>query len=568
MKKIILALFSAVMFFAACQEEPFVNLSESGKVLEYKAGTTEITVDALGSWSLEGTYDWITPSATSGVSGDKLTFTYGTNLTGSIRNAAYTVKCDGATATLTISQKSGSIDAVVVLNLGVMNDEKVQFLVDIATANPEDYTEYGVIVSTTENAADGKKYVGGTTITTGISNIDVAGLDLSKDYYAWGYVTSALPSDVISTDMKAVKFPVFVKAGANLQDAIDNAQPNDEIRVENATFIGTFTAKNNITISGGWKSDFSAKEGYTTLDGNREGTVLTFPKESEGITVEGLKITKGMAADGAGIQANGKAVIKNCWFEDNYGTHRGGGLGSLPDGELDPEKSEITIANCVFTRNASKEHGAALCVDYNMHATVVNCLFHDNYSAQNDDWYHVVTYAGGIFVNNTFTNNHNTSGKAYQSFAVKEPSDDMMWELFVVNNIFVGNDTKKIDHTLEPGEFPSFEGAARNSKQMNVRGWGKVNVVCENNICENHMDGNVNFKYNPYNTIIPLDSDLTTIFTDFGSDYTLKAGSIAVDAGSDLNEVVKSVLNIYNKDLAGNPRIAGGKVDLGCYELQ
>lgn len=138
MKKIFFALLSAVMLSAACQEEAFVNLSESAKVLEYKAGTVEITVDALGSWSLEGTYDWITPSATKGVSGDKLTFAYGTNLTGSIRNASYNVVCDGATATFTISQKSGSVDAVVALNLGVMNDEKVEFLVDVATANPDD----------------------------------------------------------------------------------------------------------------------------------------------------------------------------------------------------------------------------------------------------------------------------------------------------------------------------------------------------------------------------------------------------------------------------------------------
>lgn len=573
MKKIFFALLSAVMFFSACQEEPFVKLSEDATVLEYKAGTVEVTVDALGSWTVDGNYDWITPSATSGTSGEKLVFTYATNLTGSIRNASYTIACDGATAIFTISQKSGSVDAVVALNLGVMNDEKVEFLVDVATANPDDYSEYGVIVSTTDKVADGKKYVGGTTVSAGTSAVNVTGLDLTKDYYAWGYVTSVLPSDVVSTDLKAVKFPVFVKAGADLQAAIDAAQPYDEIRIENATFTGNFTAKDNITISGGWKSDFSAKDGYTTLDGNRTGTVLTLPHNSVGITVEGLKITKGLAADGAGIQANGKAVIKNCWFEDNYGTHRGGAIGSEPDGALDPEGAEITVANCVFTKNASKEHGCAICIDYNMHATYVSNLFHDNYTAQNDEWHIIVTYAGGAFINNTFVNNHMTSGTGYAHFSARHAgSSRSTWDLIIVNNIFVGNDSKEIDHTLEPGEFPSFEGSIRSERQCKAasENWNDDRMECvfESNLVENYIDNYANFKYNPVNTIIPLNSDLTGIFTNFGSDYTLKAGSQAVDAGSDLNEYVKSVLNTYNKDLAGNPRVAGGKVDLGCYELQ
>lgn len=562
-----------MVLFSACQKSTFVTLSENTKILEYKASTTQVTVKTAGNWTLEGTYDWVTPSATSGANGDVITFTTTLNVTGSIRNASYTIKSEGAEAKLTITQKSGVLDAVPSLSVVSIAD-KAKIQVSVVTANADDYKEWGVLYATENNVAKATPVVGGSNVAEG--GVVEVNLNPDTDNYVWAYVT-ALNNDVIKAESSTLLIaPLIVNAGEDLQAAINGAREGIEIRLPaNAEFKGNFTAKSNITISGGWNADFTAREGYTTLNGNFAGIVLVLPEGSENVVIEGLKITKGKERDGAGIQANGKAIIKNCWFENNFSTHRGGGLGSIPDAALVPGEAEITVANCVFTKNAAHEHGSAVCVEYHMKATFVNNLIHDNYSAQNDEWYNFVTYAGGTFINNTFVNNHMTSGSNYDCVYARN-WENAVWDLIIVNNVIVGNDAKKIDHTLVEEEFPSFEGSVRNAKQIGFAGeytgdrgaeFG-ITVVVEKNVIEGYIGNDQNQPYNSKNTLLPLGGDLTGVFADFaGANYALKAGSPAVDLGAS-TELVNSILNVYNTDLAGNPRVVGASVDAGCYELQ
>ena len=89
-----------------------------------------------------------------------------------------------------------------------------------------------------------------------------------------------------------------------------------------------------------------------------------------------------------------------------------------------------------------------------------------------------------------------------------------------------------------------------------------------NNILQGGQKGNLPETEAAKNNIIPVDYDLTTIFTDFaGGDYTIKANDIVKDKGNETDANVASLLGVYNTDLAGNPRVKG-KVDLGCYEIQ
>ena len=70
-------------------------------------------------------------------------------------------------------------------------------------------------------------------------------------------------------------------------------------------------------------------------------------------------------------------------------------------------------------------------------------------------------------------------------------------------------------------------------------------------------------------TFIPSDYDMSLIFSDFaGNKFTPAASSPLVNAGITSDPEVSAMLAKYAKDLAGNPRVAGASVDLGCYELQ
>jgi hypothetical protein len=62
-----------------------------------------------------------------------------------------------------------------------------------------------------------------------------------------------------------------------------------------------------------------------------------------------------------------------------------------------------------------------------------------------------------------------------------------------------------------------------------------------------------------YDTATMLDSD--PMFVDIQNrDFRLQAGSPAINSGSFDTDGIPS------KDLSGNPRIVGGRIDIGCYE--
>ena len=68
------------------------------------------------------------------------------------------------------------------------------------------------------------------------------------------------------------------------------------------------------------------------------------------------------------------------------------------------------------------------------------------------------------------------------------------------------------------------------------------------------------------NQYFPLEVFLTRFMVDAMNDNYVTAGE-AKGAGS-LDGSVKAILSDYELDLAGNPRVVNGKVDVGCYQAQ
>ena len=113
-------MFKKLVFIAAlaalavgCTKETELVLSSESGTLEYKAGSYSLNVTSSDDWTLTpgGTYDWITPSKTSGKMGDQITFNALINLTGKIRSASYTITSGSQTKNISINL--GRADAIL-----------------------------------------------------------------------------------------------------------------------------------------------------------------------------------------------------------------------------------------------------------------------------------------------------------------------------------------------------------------------------------------------------------------------------------------------------------------------
>lgn len=583
MKKIFFALLSAsLVFFAACQQEPNVKVSDDAEVLEYKPSTYDITVESAGSWTLEGEYDWITPSKTSGNSGDVISFTTILNTSGLIRTANYSVVSNGEETSIILYQKSGTLDAVLDLSLlNKTDDGRAELELNLSTKNSDDYKEYGYLIGLSDKVGEATSVTVGTDMAAGIKSINIEDLDPEKDYYVWAYVTSLVDDEVLSNTVGLFP-PVCINAAdaatADFQTLLDDTKQYSEIRFEKGIeFKGTFEARPNLRITGGWDSEFKTqsndKEDYLVLDAEHQGTVLFIPRTVSGFVLDRVKIANGNARNGGGLKIDGKAIVQYCWFDNNYGAHRGGAIGSDPDGGVDPGMSVYTVANSIFTRNGGVEHGSCICVDYNCNGTFVNNLFAENHGVTLDDWWHILmTYAGGVFVNNTIVANVMTNGSIGKAIfgARHDYPTRAAYPLVFMNNLIVGNTAaESADGTLGPNEHPV--PAMRHKTPIDINNlYTRSEDSVKNNLMEGYASDSVENGFNAGNTYYaPKEFSYTyaDFFKDYANgDYTLVQGT-AVNAGA-THPTVDAVLAKYNKDLAGNPRIAGGKVDLGCYELQ
>ena len=393
--------------------------------------------------------------------------------------------------------------------------------------------------------------------------VDSADVNILGEYVEVIYVDSAAMGANTGCD--------WSNAFVNLQDALLTSMPGDTIKVAKGTYFPDeilgdnnnardiyFTPLDSVIVMGGYPTGGGTREwtvNPTVLSGdvqqdndstNNSYHVLYTPYGLARTEVDGFIITGGYADGSAYDQSNGGGwysnysnglqshILRNCTFIYNYSKYNGGAIYSSSCDTINYSE----IGNCYFLHNAARYDGGAIyhsCSGPNF--SIVNSSFWNNTALGDGGAFYglytearisncsfsrnIADHGGGIF-------NHN-----YSSYDPIAPS--------IINCILWGNISL----------YSNFNDIDNDNAEP----------LISSSIVKNcYLYG----YYWPYDIGIDggnnLDVDPHFVDTQTGN-LRLQSNTLATNAGTN-NGIV-----ITDFDLDGNPRIIGGTIDMGCYEL-
>ena len=246
---------------------------------------------------------------------------------------------------------------------------------------------------------------------------------------------------------------------------------------------------------------------------------------------------EGVYMHGAGFQFNNcKVKMENMYFHDNYCANCYGGGANF-------DSCYVYVNNAVFEDNYAVNAagmGVQRCNDYEV--SISNSLFNNNIA------YHyggaMAIAASSPTINNvTMTNNFTITagGGAMQFYSEANP--------IFKNCIIWDNDWYEEHNSISDGS------------QIFIWGYDCkpqfYNSIIQGGFKEIHGYENIAV----YDTVSMLDSD--PLFLDAKNrDFQLSDGSPAINSGT----IDTTGLLISLTDLAGNKRVIGNRIDMGCYE--
>ena len=181
MKKILIALAGIALLVAGCaKEDRYIEQKPYRIIVDYLPQTVSIP-GLSGTVTPVETYDWITSNGNG-------SFTLRRNTTGLIRRAEFTIA--GSSDKAVINQKAHSLDASVTTTLARNGNGEADIRLNFSTGFPDDYQSWGVIYGKENDRAKGKKLEANGAPSTSGNLITIDGLEIGKDYFVWGYVTS------------------------------------------------------------------------------------------------------------------------------------------------------------------------------------------------------------------------------------------------------------------------------------------------------------------------------------------------------------------------------------------
>ena len=397
-------------------------------------------------------------------------------------------------------------------------------------------------------------------------------------------------------------------AYTRLQDALQAAQPGDEIRVAQGVYrpsegiapppvrarstlsvsaaggdrTASFQLKNGVAVRGGYagldhrEPDTRDIGAYATIlsgdlnadDGLRTGRtednsyhVVTASGTDATAVLEGVTITGGNAneenwdsdrsqgggvyihhgsptlthctiAENSAVQGGGMCALSgsnptltDCRFIDNFATYHGGAMDNV--------ESNPRLTNCVFLANAvERKYGGGM-RNYKSSPYLVNCLFSNNVSVGNAAAMFNHNHSNPKIINCTFAYNAANGVGGIDNAMESTPG--------LTNCILWGNTSQDDD-----GEAAQIRHGPPTVEFCCIQGWTGA------------LGGTGNHGHDPQ-FADPRGAD--GIIGTEDDDLRLLPGSPCIDAGT--NAGLPPSVTV---DLAGNPRIINGTVDMGAYE--
>ncbi len=196
-----------------------------------------------------------------------------------------------------------------------------------------------------------------------------------------------------SNTSKDKKGTSWEHAFTDFNDAINKANPGDQIWVAQGEYVGAFSLKDGVEVYGGfmgketegWQRNI--KRFQTVFKGNSDNVFINKNLGSATL-LDGVTITN---PNGRGMHnENASFMVRNCSFKENIFKASGAGLLI--------HSSDIRLFNCTFANNTTENDGGALCIS-NSTALILSCSFVNNKSN-----YGSGVYGGGAVFIDSETN--------------------------------------------------------------------------------------------------------------------------------------------------------------------
>jgi hypothetical protein len=238
---------------------------------------------------------------------------------------------------------------------------------------------------------------------------------------------------------------------------------------------------------------------------------------------------------GGAVYINGSdPVFINCNFSENYGAAGGGSYYS--GGAVSVKLGSFTrFENCIFINNTSNGGGGGI-ASFSPNL-VINCLFEGNHSAISGGALYLS--AGNplesLIINNTIANNSSPAGSV----------------LYAHNHVAIMKNC--IAWNLDPSDTSSLFWL---DAIMALDALDVAYSDLKNGQTGIELTGNAGYNWGPGNL------DLDPVFMP--NSFELSWQSPCIEAGTPDT----SGLNLPESDLAGNPRLANDRIDIGAFEYQ